>query len=285
MKSGFGEGTFQVNHLRQLCALYGAAVIGAIDEPPPGLERDLGFDAVLKISLGSHAAVPVFLQYKQQELITTKRDADCWGYYGGPHYRFGFRKDKKALRDPTLPLYRQHNLLVLLRMQRYIALYVAPRFHGKPELEELASSTRLLDASFYADPNAIGRVRDRDDHHVSYSTSASRWAFHSEFRAMGPQRAWNELVTPDDAQPVNTESLDAMAHQLRDLVESDFSEHGRLDEDESATPPVPDDVSLKVAWLAETLDAHFGAALVILPVVPWGMPEGSHRWFRSPWHR
>jgi hypothetical protein len=279
---GFNEGSFQVNFLIELATRYGAARIGAIQEPPLQEERNLGFDAMCKVSLGG-VAVPLFLQFKSHEVVARGDDRDCWRYYGGPHYRFPLRQDRLAARDPRLPLYRQQNLLVLLRRSGEFAYYVAPCFHGKQELDDLASESGLFEASVYIDPADIGSIYDRDRHHVSYAMRGSRWAYHSEFQPKGRPRRWSEIIGETPAIPISPESLHDLAERLRQLVEEDYYEQqDSVVEDESAggdagPPPdsVPRSTASLVGWLGDALGRYFGAFLVLIPVRPWGMPAES----------
>jgi hypothetical protein len=226
MYAGFGEDTYAANHLGEIRLRYGAAVFGAprlagaIEEPTLRQERDLGFDARIRIELGSREVIAIYLQYKGNEVISSRRaaEADCWDHCVGPYYRFSLRQDEYARRNPKLPLYRQNRLLVALRRAGDVAAYAAPCFHGMTELDELVVRNSLLGASVYIDPLQIGDVRDREDHHVSYSMRGSRCAVHSTFRKLERPDTWDDLLRKGRVREATPSSLQDIASALRELV-------------------------------------------------------------------
>jgi hypothetical protein len=116
----------------------------------------------LKIELGARV-VPFFFQFKAPKVQRmASGDTACWSHFGGVHYRFPLREDRRGSKDRDLPLYRQHNLLVALR-QRHIAMYVAPLCHSKEDLALFRRHQAVQDRSVYIDPKDIGWAFDRDE--------------------------------------------------------------------------------------------------------------------------
>ena len=277
MDTEFDEGSYQANFLSELVTRYGSAVISAIRTPPPRLERDLGYDAEIKIELGARVTV-VFLQFKVPEVVTTRRDAECARYYGGVHYRFHLHRDRQARRNPRLPLYRQQNLLVRLRDLGHTAVYASPRFHGEADLDFFFRQRGIREQSIFIDPVEIGAIYDRDSHHISYAVTGTRWAFHSEFVPKGAPPEWEALIGGGEDVAMNTDALHGLARQLKELVEADQIEYDRVRLGaEFARDEPPGELPALVEWTRSTLGESLGsgAALVLIPRDPWGMPLGS----------
>jgi hypothetical protein len=277
----FNEASFKSQFISEFSNRFAAAIVGIVEDIDASQERDLGFDAMLKIELGA-AVVPVFFQFKAPHVQRMEsKDGDCWSYFGGVHYRFPLREDRRAKKDTTLPLYRQHNLLVILR-RRYIVMYVSPLFHSKADLATFRVSGAVQARSLYVDPAEIGPIYDRDGHHVSYSMTGTAWAFHSEFQAKGSPKTWADFGGEASGAPFSLDpgSFRELAQDLRSTVETEYGELGDAhDEEPEPESRGPEQTLAEVRATAELLDARFGATMALVPVTPWGSPA-SRQW---PW--
>jgi hypothetical protein len=277
----FNEGSFKSQFLSEFSNWFAAAIVGIVEETDTAQERNLGFDAMLKIELGA-AVVPIFFQFKAPKVQRMEsKDQDCWSYFGGVHYRFALHEDHRAKsEDANLPRCRQHNLLVILR-RRYIVMYVSPLFHSKADLATFRRSTSVQARSLFVDPADIGAIYDRESHHVSYSVTGTAWAFHSEFQAKGPPKNWADFgAEAREAQfSLDPGSFRDLARELKATVEEECLEPGNAQHDEPpAAGDVPEETLAAVRWTAKLLESRLGATMALVPVTPWGAAWESWPW-------
>jgi hypothetical protein len=133
-----------------------------------------GFDVQLP-------GVPVFLQFKMSDCLTTKNALDHH-QLGLPYYRFKIRAPKHS---------QQHDLLLALEAGGNLVLYAAPRFHTPDELNDAFSNAGMVKRSAFIHPKTIGPLPDVEEHSVSFGSGSLLAVFRSE-----PQEV--ELADPED---------------------------------------------------------------------------------------
>lgn len=105
--------------------------------------------------------IPVFLQFKLSDYLTTRRALD-FDRFGGPYYRFKLR---------ALSYSKQHDLLLELEKNWKSVFYSAPRFHTSSELNKAFALGRVRKQSVFVRPSSIGVLPDVSEHTVSFTAS------------------------------------------------------------------------------------------------------------------
>ena len=114
--------------------------------------------------------IPVFLQFKLSDYLTTRRALD-FDRFGGPYYRFKLR---------ALSYSKQHDLLLELEKEWSTVYYAAPRFHTSSELNKAFALGRVHKQSVFVRPSSIGALPDESEHTVSFGPSGMVGVLRSE---------------------------------------------------------------------------------------------------------
>jgi hypothetical protein len=147
-------------------------IIGTPYYPTQNYEAEIGSDVVVGLNQGDIQFVPLFMQYKRSERLTTRR-AKEWDEFSEEYYRFGIHSEN------------QHNTLVDLGHGLGKSIYVAPGFHTIDEYSKYHQSQELANNSICFDCSGMRKVSD-SDHVVIYTLDPLRAAFRSESNRISP---------------------------------------------------------------------------------------------------
>jgi hypothetical protein len=168
MKPNISEFSYGYALTSELVDQFGLKRAGAPYFPSLKAEgKSGGFDVQLP-------GLPVFLQFKLSDILTTKNAKDQVTL-GLPYYRFHLRALKYS---------KQHDHLLTLEQCGNLVYYVAPRFHEPRELNGAFTSTRVLVQSAFLAPSAIGALPDQDAHSVSFAASSTKAVLRSAPREL-----------------------------------------------------------------------------------------------------
>lgn len=156
MKSEITEISYSTALTFELVTQYGFLTLGAPTFP------SLRKDAIFKAGGGDQALL-VFLQYKLGDHILGNTSA-LKGFWGVPYYRFQLQPRRKIER---------HALLHGLQALGHPVYYVAPEFHSMSGLYASLMATRVLEASTFWPPQAIGEVSHPDRVTIAYKPAIS----------------------------------------------------------------------------------------------------------------
>lgn len=185
MKPDISEFSYGFALTSELVQSFGLQRVGAPTFPSLHAEGAPGggFDVQLP-------GVPVFLQFKLSDCLTTRNALDH-GAFGLPYYRFKIRPLKHS---------QQHNLLLALETQLNIVYYVSPRFHQSHQLNTAFVTSTVVRSSAFIAPGTIGRLPDQEEHSVSFGASSRRARFRSEPRDLklaDPENMFQNAIPPD----------------------------------------------------------------------------------------
>lgn len=152
--------------------------------------------------------IPVFLQFKLSDYLTTNRALD-FNRLGGPYYRFKLR---------ALSYSKQHELLLELEKKWSSVFYSAPRFHTSSELNKAFALGRVRKQSVFIRPSSIGVLPDESEHTVSFTVSGMTGVLRSEpvEIELHDDEVFESVVTMNSISG-GSRAYRALADQLLDL--------------------------------------------------------------------
>jgi hypothetical protein len=132
------------------------------------------------------AGLPLFLQFKLCDVMQ-RRSCDEFKKAGMtlPCYRMHLRSARYS---------QQHELLLELEGKGNEVYYAAPAFHQPDELNEAFLGDQVRTRSIWVKPSDIGKIDDKDDHHLSFRDPAGPWKLFSTPRDIATRRDFGQLA-------------------------------------------------------------------------------------------
>lgn len=145
----------------------------------PSLQLELALPSDLSFSI---RGVPVFLQFKLSEALTTGR-ARYWSHYRQLYYQFRLYPFRRS---------PQHNRLVSLSKSFPLVFYCAPLFHTYMEFSNYFGAGTIWLNTKWIYLDGLKTIRGYAKHSITYSRSDPPWQ-HSD-RHMGKSINSEELL-------------------------------------------------------------------------------------------
>ncbi|GAA0285652.1 hypothetical protein [Halobacterium noricense] len=168
----FSEFQYTYGLTREIENRWGREIVGTPYYPTQNYEAKIGSDVVIGLNQGDIRFIPLFMQYKRSEWLTTRR-AKEWDEFNEGYYRFDIHSKN------------QHNTLVDLGEGLGKSIYVAPGFHTVDDYSEYHQNQKLAKNSICFDCSEMKKVSD-SDHVVIYALEPLRGAFRSESNKISP---------------------------------------------------------------------------------------------------
>lgn len=168
----FSEFQYTYGLTREIENRWEREIVGVPYYPTQNYEAKIGSDVVIGLRQGDIRFIPLFMQYKRSERLTTKR-AKEWDEFSEEYYRFDIHSKN------------QHNTLVYLAKCLGKSIYVAPGFHTVDDYSEYHQNRMLAENSICFDCGEMRNVSD-SDHVVIYTLDPLRGAFKSESEKISP---------------------------------------------------------------------------------------------------
>ena len=118
----------------------------------------------------ARAGIPLFLQFKLPEYMTTARTL-YWSDYDQPHLRLTVYPRAKS---------NQHNLLKQLARTEPEVYYAAPGFYRERDFGEYFVGNAMVRNSAFFSLADLPNITDEEPHHITYRSGQDGFRWHSQ---------------------------------------------------------------------------------------------------------